>query len=32
LAGFLFFNPTATSPRNRRAVYEQLKRFHWPGA
>ncbi|MBN1588943.1 MAG: hypothetical protein JW888_05460 [Pirellulales bacterium] len=30
LAGLLFFNPSATSPRNRQTVYEQLKRFHWP--
>ena len=30
LAGLLMFNPSATSPRNRRAVYEQLKRFDWP--
>lgn len=29
LAGLLFFNPTATSPRNRRAVYENLKKFSW---
>ncbi|MBN2024114.1 MAG: hypothetical protein JW809_15125 [Pirellulales bacterium] len=27
LAGLLFFNPHATSPRNRRAVYEHLRRF-----
>ena len=32
LAGFSFFNATATSARNRRAVYEQIKRFHWPHA
>ncbi|MBN1911194.1 MAG: hypothetical protein JW818_15720 [Pirellulales bacterium] len=29
LAGLLFFSPNATSPKNRRTVYEQLKRFHW---
>jgi hypothetical protein len=27
--GIAFFNPTATSPRNRQAVYEQIKRFQW---
>jgi len=31
LAGLLFFNPSATSPPNRRTVYEQLKYFDWPG-
>ncbi len=29
LAGLLFFNETATSPVNKRAVYEQIKRFDW---
>lgn len=29
LAGFLFFNEPATSPANRKAVYENLKRFDW---
>ncbi|HBO44010.1 MAG TPA: hypothetical protein DD670_08770 [Planctomycetaceae bacterium] len=32
LAGLLFFNPSATSSRNRRTVYEQLKHFQWPEA
>jgi hypothetical protein len=27
--GIVFFNPNATSPRNRQAVYEQIKRFEW---
>jgi len=30
LAGFLFFNEPATSPANKQAVYENLKRFDWP--
>ncbi|MBN1346556.1 MAG: hypothetical protein JXQ73_27955 [Phycisphaerae bacterium] len=29
LAGLLFFNETATSPANKQAVYEQIKRFEW---
>jgi hypothetical protein len=29
LAGLLFFNETAVSPRNKQAVYEQIKRFTW---
>lgn len=29
LAGFLFFNETATSEVNKKAVYENLKRFEW---
>jgi hypothetical protein len=29
LAGLLFFNENATSPRNKNAVYEQIKRFVW---
>ncbi len=29
LAGFLFFNEPATSPPNKKAVYENLKRFVW---
>ena len=29
LAGFTFFNENATSPRNKQAVYEQIKRFTW---
>ena len=29
LAGFMFFNANATSDRNRKTVYEQLKRFDW---
>ena len=29
LAGLLFFNETATSARNKAAVYEQIKRFAW---
>ena len=29
LAGFLFFNENATSPQNKKAVYEQIKRFVW---
>ena len=29
LWGLLFFNETATSPSNKRAVYEQIKRFEW---
>ncbi len=29
LNGLLFFNETATSATNRRAVYEQIKRFSW---
>jgi len=28
-AGFLFFNEPATSPANKKAVYENLKRFDW---
>jgi hypothetical protein len=27
LDGILFFNETATSPRNKQAVYELIKRF-----
>jgi len=29
LSGLLFFNETATSPSNKREVYEQIKRFDW---
>jgi len=29
LAGLLFFNENATSPRNKKAVYEAIKRFAW---
>jgi len=29
LSGLLFFNETATSPGNKREVYEQIKRFEW---
>ncbi|MBN2024983.1 MAG: hypothetical protein JW809_19560 [Pirellulales bacterium] len=29
LAGVVFYNPNAMSPRNIRAVYEQVKRFDW---
>ena len=29
LAGFLFFNEPATSDANKKAVYENLKRFEW---
>lgn len=29
LVGFLFFNENTTSPRNKAAVYEQIKRFAW---
>ncbi len=29
LSGFLFFNEPATSPANKNAVYENLKRFEW---
>ncbi|HBO43945.1 MAG TPA: hypothetical protein DD670_08445 [Planctomycetaceae bacterium] len=29
LAGVLFYNPNAMSPRNVRAVYEQIRRFEW---
>ena len=29
LAGILFYNPNAMSPRNVRAVYEQIRRFDW---
>ncbi|MBN1909593.1 MAG: hypothetical protein JW818_07640 [Pirellulales bacterium] len=29
LAGVLFYNPNAMSPRNVQAVYEQIKRFDW---
>jgi hypothetical protein len=29
IAGILFYNPNAMSPRNIAAVYEQAKRFEW---
>jgi len=29
ITGLLFFNETATSPRNKKAVYEQIRRFSW---
>ncbi|MFH1922900.1 MAG: hypothetical protein ABIP48_23800 [Planctomycetota bacterium] len=29
LAGIMFFNENATSPRNKEAAYEQIKRFQW---
>lgn len=28
VAGILFFNETATSPRNKQAVYDRIQRFH----
>jgi len=31
LVGLMFFNESATSPHNKKAVYEQIKRFAWGG-
>jgi hypothetical protein len=30
LAGILFFNEVATSPKNKKTVYDQIRRFDWP--